>query len=150
MLFALINDVELLTIALSMSGLKQVAETIMMSDQDSYPYAAAHRALDIGWKPEFRESMAQAGCFSKGLVGLIELSKQNQILATRLMPVFSEMIYNDNDLGISEDLKCEAELYMNSIFERDGYAIKFIDNDGYVEIKLNDSKLEQMALEAED
>lgn len=146
MLCDLIDDVDLLTVALSMCNINHVAETVMMANEGSCAYVAAHRALDIGWKPPLRDAKIKAGYFSQGLIGLIELSKQNPVLATRLMPVFGEMLHKSKELGISKKLKRDVRQYMEAIFERDGYAITRTDDDGYVGLTLNEPKLKCMAL----
>ncbi len=146
MLGDLISDVDLLTVALSMGNINQIAETVMTASEGSCQYIAAHRAIDIGWKPPLRDAKVRAGYFSQGLIGLIELSKHNPVLATRLIPVWGEMLHKSKELGISNKLKHEAEVYMQSVFEHDGFAITHIDNDGYVEVTLNEPKLKCMAL----
>ena len=141
-----INDVRLLTIALCMSNFAQIVDTIMASKEGSYKHEAAHAALDIAWQPSLKSAKARAGYFSEGLRDLVELSKQNPDLATRLVPVFGEMLHKSKELGISQALKREVVDYVEYIFERDGFAITDTDDDGFVKVTLNEPKVKCMAM----
>lgn len=140
-LYEIIPDVDLLAVALSAVSLKEIAQTIMVSHENECKHTAAHKALDIGWNPTLRAKKLREGYFSEGLKGLIELSKQDPDIATRLMPVLAVMVGRRKEFGISKKLKGKAMRYMKSIYNRDGFAIANIDDDGHVEVQLHESIL---------
>ena len=132
MLADIILDVDFLTVALCAGNFGEIEKTIFMSDEGENGYIAAHRALDLGWKPEVREQRVQAGYFASGLRGLIDLAKQNPDAGSRLMPVFAEMVSDPEKYGLSTKLVHETVCYMEHIRQRDGFAIANITNDGKV------------------
>ena len=140
-LYEIIPDVDILAVALSAVSLKEIAQTIMVSCENECKHTAAHKALDIGWNPTLRAEKIRAGYFAEGLKGLIELSKQDPDIATRLMPVLAVMVGHRKDFGISKKLKDKAMRYMESVYNRDGFAIINIGEDGKVNVQLHDSIL---------
>ena len=135
MLVDVIDDVDLLTVALCAGNFNEIVRTIYKTREGECGHIAAHRALDIGWNPSLRESKAKEGFFSKGLRGLIELSKNNPDTGARLMPVLGSMISEYQELDISEKLKREVMCYMEYMHQRDGFAISHISDDGKVIVK---------------
>ena len=131
----LIDDVDLLTVALCAGNLSEIVRTIHTAREGECDHEAAHAALDLGWNPSLREAKARDGFFAKGLCGLMDLSKQHPDTGTRLMPILGEMVSDCKKYGISEKLKCETTCYMYHIRQRDGFAITYIGDDGKVIIK---------------
>ena len=144
MLADIIHDVDLLTVALCAGNLNEIAYTICYSNEGDYKHTAAHKALDLGWKPALREDKVNEGYFKKGLRGLIDLAKQYPDTGSRLMPVFCEMVANHRDYGVPRKLKREAICCMEQIRQRDGFAITSISDDGKVHVKASDDILEAL------
>ena len=132
---SVIEDVDLLTVALCTSNLHEIARTLSYANEGDNSYVAAHRALDIGWNPSIRESLADKGYFAAGLRGLLELAERWSVLGCRLMPVFEEAVSLDKDLGIPKKLKSQLKSYINQKLDADGFAISHIDEDGKVSVK---------------
>ena len=55
MIADVVTDVDLLTIALCAGYFDEIAYTIHISSEGEVKHTAAHRALDLGWKPDLRE-----------------------------------------------------------------------------------------------
>ena len=127
---SVIDDVDLLTVALCTSNLTVVSQTLSFSNEGENGYIAAHKALDIGWNPSIRETLANNGYFTEGFRGLLKLAEQNPIAGSRLMPVFEEAVSIYKDLGLPKKLKSELKSYINQKLETDGFAIGNINEDG--------------------
>lgn len=130
-----IDDVNLLTVALCTSNLHLIARTLSFADEGENSYIAAHKALDIGWNPSIRERLAKDGYFTDGLRGLLELAERNSTVGSRLMPVFDEAVSIYKDLRIPKKLKSQLKRYFNQKLDTDGFAISHIDEDGKVFVK---------------
>lgn len=130
-----IEDVDLLTVALCAGCLEEISHTIFLSNEGEDKHTAAHRALDLGWNPVLRERKVRAGYFEKGLRGLIDLSKRNPDAGSRLMPIFCEMVSDPSKYGLPKILVRETVRYMEAIRERDGFAIVCMNDDGKVVVK---------------
>lgn len=132
MLADVIDDVDLLTVALSASGLQEIAHTLSYAKKNEIRYIAAHRALDIGWNPDWRKELLKEAYLSKGVAGLLEAAKNNPDAGSRLMPVFEEVLSQYEDFGISKKLGSEIKSYMNEKKDHDGFAIAAITDEGKV------------------
>lgn len=130
-----VNDVDLLTVALSMSNLTVVARTISFSNEGETSHIAAHKALDIGWNPSIREALAEAGYFTEGLRGLLELAEHHPTTGSRLMPIFEEAVSIRKELRIPKGLVRNLKNYFNEKLEADGFAIGNPDEDGKYFVK---------------
>ena len=135
MLADIITDVNLLTVALCAGYFDEIVRTIYSSSEGKIKHTAAHRALDLGWNPSLREKKVSEGYFANGLRGLVALAKENPDAGSRLMPVFCEMVSNPAKYGLSKKLVRETACYMESIRERDGFAITCMDDDGNVVVR---------------
>lgn len=138
MLADVIDDVDLLTVALSASGLQEIAHTLSYAKKDEVRYVAAHQALDIGWNPGLRVKLQEEAYLSKGVAGLLEVAKGNADTGSRLMPVFEEVLAQYKDFGISKKLRCEIKNYMNQKLDDEGFAITSITEEGKVMVKTAD------------
>lgn len=132
MIADVVTDVDLLTVALCAGCFDEIVRTIHLSSEGEVKHTAAHRALDLGWKPELREQMIRDGYFAEGLRGLMEVAKKNPDVGSRLMPVFYEMISDYRKYGLPEDLAHELASLMEAIRERDGFAITSMNDNGKV------------------
>lgn len=130
-----VNDVDLLTVALSLSNLTVVARTISFSKEGATSHIAAHKALDIGWNPSIREALAKAGYFAEGLRGLLELAEQHALTGSRLMPVFEEAVSIHKELRIPKGIVRELKNYLSKKLDSDGFAIGNPDEDGKYFVK---------------
>ena len=130
---SVVNDVDLLTVALS--NLTLVARTISFSKEGEIGHIAAHKALDIGWNPSIREALAEAGYFAEGLRGLLELAEKHVLTGSRLMPIFEEALDIHKELCIPKSLKRRIKNYINEKLETDGFAISNPDDEGKVSVK---------------
>lgn len=130
-----VNDVDQLVVALSMSNLTVVARTISFSKEGETGHIAAHKALDIGWNPSIREALAEAGYFAEGLRGLLELAEKHSLTGSRLMPVFEEAVSIHKELRIPKGLVRKLKTYLNEKLDSDGFAISNPDDDGKVSVK---------------
>ena len=131
----MIDDVDLLAVALSMSNLTEVARTLSAAEEAEMSYIAAHKALDIGWNPSIRETLIEAEYFAKGLCGLLELAETNPVAGSRLMPVFEEAVSIHKELGITKELKCNLKNFMERKLEFEGFAISHRDEEGKVMVR---------------
>lgn len=131
-----VDDIDLLTVALAISSMRDIAFTLNQAKRSDIRYIAAHKALDIGWNVALRDSLAKAGYFENGLRGLLELSEENPNLGSRLMPTFSEAISIYKEIGLSKSFKRELEHYVTQKKETDGFAITRICDDGKVMVYL--------------
>lgn len=130
-----VNDVDLLTVALSMSNLTVVARAISFSKEGETSHIAAHKALDIGWNPSIREALAEAGYFAEGLCGLLELAEHHSPTGSRLMPIFEEAVSIHKELRIPKGLVRKLKNYFNEKLEADGFAIGNPDEEGKYFVK---------------
>lgn len=130
-----VNDVDLLTVALSLSNLTVVARTISFSKEGATSHIAAHKALDIGWNPSIREALAKAGYFAEGLRGLLELAEHHSSTGSRLMPIFEEAVSVHKELRIPKGLVRRLKSYFNEKLDADGFAIGNLDEDGKYFVK---------------
>lgn len=127
---SMIDDVDLLTVALCTSNLTVVSQTLSFSNEGETSYIAAHKALDVGWNPTIRETLAKNGYFTEGFRGLLKLAERNPIAGSRLMPVFEEAVSIYKELGLPKKLRSELKNYINQKLETDGFAIGNINEDG--------------------
>ena len=127
---SMIDDVDLLTFALCTSNLTVVSQTLSFSNEGETGYIAAHKALDVGWNPTIRETLATNGYFTEGFRGLLKLAERNPIVGSRLMPVFEEAVSIYKELGLPKKLRSELKNYINKKLETDGFAIGNINEDG--------------------
>lgn len=132
MIADVVTDVDLLTVALCAGYFDEIAYTIHMSSEGEVKHTAAHRALDLGWKPDLREQMIRDGYFAEGLRGLMDVAKKNPDAGSRLMPVFHEMLSDYRKYGLPEHLAHELASLMEAIRERDGFAITSMNDNGKV------------------
>ena len=135
MLADVVEDVDLLTVALSASGLREIAYTIAASQKGEVRYTAAHQALDIGWSINLREKLQKEAYLAKGVSGLLELARNNADVGSRLMPVFEEVLSQHKDFDIPKKLCSENKNYMNEKKNADGFAITQITDEGKVVVK---------------
>lgn len=137
-----VKDVDQLAVALCAGNFNEIANTLYDALDGDYAYIAAHKALDLGLNSKLRKSMAEAGYFSRGLCGLLDLCEQDPTAGTRLMPIFCEMISHRKKYGISRKLKDRAKAYMNEKKNRDGFAITcLIDEEERVIVHTDTSAL---------
>lgn len=134
-LACVVDDVDLLTVALCVSNLTEVARTLSASKEGETSYIAAHKALDIGWNPSIRGALVETGYFAEGLRGLLELAEHSSITGSRLMPAFEEAVSIHKELHIPKKLVCKLKNYINEKLELDGFAISNPDDDGKVYVK---------------
>lgn len=127
-----VDDIDLLTVALAITSIRDIALTLSEAKEGDVRYAAAHKALDIGWNIDLRDSLAKAGYFADGLRGLMDLSEKNPELGSRLMPTFSEAVSIYKEIGLSKSFKRELMRYVTQKKETDGFAITRICDDGKV------------------
>ena len=125
----LVCDVDLLVVALCAGNLNEIAATLHFANAGDICHTAAHKALDLGWNCDLRDSVVKKGYFANGLCGLVEISKQNPDAGSRLMPIMCEMISDCKKYGISKKLKRETQRYLESVRQRDGFAILGIYDD---------------------
>ena len=135
MLADVIDDVDLLTVALSATGLHEIASTLSYAQKGEVRYTAAHQALDVGWNPDWREKLRKEEYLSKGVAGLLEVAKNNPDAGSRLMPVFEEVLDQYKDFGISKKLRCELKNYMNQKLKDEGFSIAAFTDEGEVIVK---------------
>lgn len=135
MLADVVDDVDLLTVALSASGLHEIAHTLSYAKKGEIRYTAAHQALDIGWNPDHREVLVKTGYLANGVSGLLEVAKNNPTAGSRLMPVFAEVLDQYKDFGLSKKLRCELKNYMNQKLNDEGFAISGITEEGKIKVK---------------
>ena len=138
MLADVVDDVDLLTVALSATGLHEIAHTLTCAKKGEVRYLAAHRALDIGWNPDLREKLRKEEYLSKGIAGLLGVAKNNPDAGNRLMPVFEEVLEQYKDFGISKKLRCELKNYMNQKLHDEGFSISAITDEGKIMVKTAD------------
>lgn len=142
-----VDDVDLLTVALAISNLTVVARTVSFSKEGEIGHIAAHKALDIGWNPSTREALAEAGYFAEGMRGLLELAENHSLTGSRLMPVFEEAVSIHKELHIPKGLVRKLKNYLNEKLETDGFAIGNPDEDGKYFVKTAEwvnAKIEKM------
>ena len=132
MIADVVTDVDLLTVALCAGYFDEIAYTIHMSSEGEVKHTAAHRALDLGWKPDLREQMVRDGYFAEVLRGLMDVAKKNPDAGSRLMPVFHEMLSDYRKYGLPEHLAHALANLMEAIRERDGFAITSMNDGGKV------------------
>ena len=130
-----VDDPDLLTVALSLTDLREIAITLCRSQKNDPGYIAAHQALDIGWKPDLREALAEDGYFSDGIKGLLELSKKVPDAGSRLMPIFNEVLSPHVEIGLSKKLLRKVKTYMNEKKDADGFEITDIGDDGKIIVR---------------
>lgn len=130
-----VDNVDQLTVALSISNLTVVAQTICFSKEGEIGHIAAHKALDIGWNPSKREALAGAGYFAEGLRGLLELAEHHSDAGSRLMPVFEEAVSIHKELRIPKGLVRKLKNYLNEKLDSDGFAISNPDETGKYFVK---------------
>ena len=133
-----IDDVDLLTVALSATGLREIAYTLSYAKKGEIRYTAAHQALDIGWNPDWREELQKEEYLAKGVAGLLEVAKTFPDAGSRLMPVFEEVLDQYKDFGLSKKLRCELKNYMNQKLNAEGFSITSITDDGKINVKTAD------------
>ena len=131
-----VDDVDLLTVALATSNLTVVARTLSFAKEGEKGYIAAHRALDIGWNPSIREALVAKGFFTEGLRGLLNLAEANPIAGSRLMPIFEEAVEIHKDLGIPKKLLRSLKTFVNDKLETDGFSIGNINEDGKTPVNI--------------
>lgn len=137
MLIDIIHDADLLTVALCAGTIDALAHTLCRAKEGEYGYIAAHKAMDIGCKPDVRDAMKKVGYFAKGLRGLLELAERDPDAGARLMPVFCTMASEYRKYGVPRKLKNEVMHHMEYMYKRDGFAITLID-DGSAKVKVSD------------
>lgn len=130
-----VNDVNLLTVALSLSNLTVVSRTISYSKEGEISYIAAHKALDIGWNPSIREVLVKDRFFAESLRGLLALAEKNPLAGSRLMPVFDEAVSIHKELRIPNRLVSKIKNYLTEKLESDGFAICNPDENGVYFVK---------------
>ena len=135
MLSDVVEDVDLLTVALSASGLREVAYTIATSQKGDVRYVAAHQALDIGWSITLRKKLQKEAYLANGVSGLLEVAKNNADVGSRLMPVFEEVLSQHKEFDLPKKLCCEIKNFMNEKKNTDGFAITQITDEGNVVVK---------------
>ena len=133
-----VEDPDLLTVALSLTDLKEIAITLCRSQKDDMSYIAAHQALDIGWKPDLREALIEDGYFASGIEGLLELATKVPDAGSRLMPIFGEVISEHVKIGLSKKLLRKVKTYMNEKKDSDGFAITGFNDEGKAHITVAD------------
>ena len=131
-----VDDPDLLTVALSLTDLKEIAITLYRSEKGDTSYAAAHQALDIGWKPDLREALIDDGYFASGIEGLLELATKVPDAGSRLMPIFGEVISEHVKIGLSKKLLHQVKSFMNSKLNTDGFAITGYNDEGDASISV--------------
>lgn len=138
MLADVVDDVDLLTVALSATGLHEIAYTLSYAHKGETRYTAAHQALDIGWNPDWRKELQKEEYLSKGVAGLLEVAKNNPYAGSRLMPVFEEVLDQHKDFGLSKKLRREIKNYMNHKLNDEGFTISAITDEGKIMVKTAD------------
>ena len=133
-----IVDVELLTVALAISNLAEIAHTLSFAKEGEVQYVAAHKALDIGWNLSIREALVEKGYFAEGLRGLLDLAETNPVAGSRLMPVFEEAVSIHNELGVSKELKRNLKNFMEKTLETEGFALSHRNEEGKFMVKTAD------------
>ena len=109
--------------------MSEIAATLYFTSAGDIRHTAAHKALDLGWNWDLRESVAKRGYFASGLRGLMEVAKKNPDVGSRLMPSMRAMISDCKKYGIPKKLRRETQRYLESVQERDGFAILSILDD---------------------
>lgn len=142
-----IDDVDLLTVALATSNLTVVARTLSFSKEGEKCYIAAHRALDIGWNPSIREELAKRAYFADGLRRLLKLAEANPLVGSRLMPIFEEAVEVHKDIDIPKKLQCRLKTFINEKLDADGFSIGNLNEDGKTPVKIASWVEEKLKLE---
>lgn len=142
-----VDDVDLLTVALAISDLTVVARTLSFSNEGEKSYIAAHRALDIGWNPTIRNALAAKGYFAEGLCGLLKLAEANPLVGSRLMPIFEEAVEIEKDIKISKKLRCRLKNFINEKLCAEGFSIGNIDENGKTPVNIAKWVEEKLELE---
>lgn len=133
---SVIDDADLLTVALCTSNLTVVSQTLSFSNEGETGYIAAHKALDVGWNPTIRETLAKNGYFTEGFRGLLKLAERDPIVGSRLMPVFEEAVSIYKELGLPKKLRSQLKSYITQKLETDGFAIGNINEDGKTPVNI--------------
>ena len=137
-----VEDVDLLTVALCAGNFNEIKNTLFDAKSNETKHIAAHKALDLGFNPALRKSMAKNGFFAKGLFGLLEIAKKNPAAGSRLMPIFCAMITDDKKYAISSCLKNQVLNFMNQKRDQDGFAITGLnDSEGEASVSVVDSNI---------
>jgi hypothetical protein len=124
----IVDDAELLTVALCAGNLSEIARTLHAKRLGKNKHKAAHNALELGLNPIKRDAVVSKGYFAEGLRGLLDLAEKNPDAGTRLMPIFGEMADNCKKYGIPKKLKVRVKNYMTEKKKRDGFAITLYDD----------------------
>jgi hypothetical protein len=124
----IVDDEDLLTVALCAGNLNEIARTLHANRLDVNKQEAAHRALELGLNSKLRNNMASKGFFAKGLRGLLELAQLDSDTGSRLMPIFNELVTAYKKYRIPRDLRVCVKNYMTNKKNTDGFAIMCIDD----------------------
>lgn len=123
-----VDNVDLLTVALCAGNLNEIARTLHAKRLGESKQDAAHRALELGLDPVLRYTVAREGFFAAGLRGLLDLAEKNPDTGSRLMPIFNEMVTDCKKYGIPKKLKVRVKNYMSEKKNADGFAIMCLDD----------------------
>ena len=123
-----VDDIDLLTVALCAGNLIEIIRTMRVTDLDEGKKEAVRKAYELGTHPIMLNAAASNGFFAEGLHGLLDLAEKDSDTGSRLMPIFNELVSNCKKYGIPKKIKVRVKNYMIEKKNRDGFASTLYDD----------------------